>query len=76
MSIMYFFRETKPTLDMDLAEDEEREFAPDLLNSTVYIISMALQISTFAINYRVSLIISSLQGIYHDSVRLVPLYKR
>lgn len=33
--------------------DLEKEFEPSLLNSTVYVISMTLQISTFAINYRV-----------------------
>ena len=34
--------------------DLEAKFAPNILNSTVYIISMALQVSTFAVNYKVS----------------------
>ena len=34
--------------------DLEKKFEPSLINSTVYIISVALQISTFAVNYRVS----------------------
>lgn len=33
--------------------DLEAEFKPSLLNSTVYVISVALQISTFAVNYKV-----------------------
>ena len=36
-------------------EDEEAPFEANLINSTVYIVSMTLQVSTFAVNYRVSI---------------------
>ena len=44
--LLYIFREGKVDL--------EAKFSPNLLNTTVYIISMSLQVSTFAVNYRVS----------------------
>lgn len=31
----------------------EKEFSPSLINSTMYLIGMALQLSTFAVNYKV-----------------------
>lgn len=34
--------------------DIEADFQPNLLNSTVYALSLAMQIITFAVNYRVS----------------------
>jgi len=42
--------------------DLESEFKPNLLNSAVYVMSMALQVSTFAVNYRVI----NLLTLFHD----------
>lgn len=41
--------------------DTEKEFKASILNSTVYIISISLQVSTFAVNYKVSEFFGKLQ---------------
>ena len=33
--------------------DLEKKFEPSLINSVVYILSMSMQVNTFAVNYRV-----------------------
>jgi manganese-transporting P-type ATPase len=33
-------------------EDKDTEFQPNIINSTVYLICMGLQVSTFAVNYK------------------------
>ncbi|KAG5676251.1 hypothetical protein PVAND_006100 [Polypedilum vanderplanki] len=40
-------------LNIDMTQEEkEAEFVPDIINSTVYLICMGLQVSTFAVNYK------------------------
>lgn len=54
-SLIYLVQAAVSYLPEPLEEfpDTEKEFKPSLLNSTVYIISIALQVSTFAVNYKV-----------------------
>ncbi|KAL3871745.1 hypothetical protein ACJMK2_039723 [Sinanodonta woodiana] len=50
--LVYLVREAKALDPRDGPIDLEAEFKPTLLNTTVYIISMSLQVSTFAVNYK------------------------
>jgi manganese-transporting P-type ATPase len=48
----YFRNETvKLNIDMTL-EEKSAEFEANIVNSTVYLICMGLQVSTFAVNYK------------------------
>lgn len=46
-------REGIVKLNIDLAPGEKEEFQPNIINSAVYCICMALQVSTFAVNHKV-----------------------
>lgn len=48
-------REGKIKLNIDMLPEEKEEFVPNIINSTVYIICLALQVSTFAVNHKVKL---------------------
>lgn len=50
-------REGKVKLNIDMTPEEKEEFKPNIVNSTVYLIGMALQVSTFAVNYKVSVVV-------------------
>ena len=55
--LIYLVREatSRNPKPKDEFPDLESEFKPSILNSTVYIISISLQVSTFAVNYKVCL---------------------
>lgn len=46
-------RDKTVKLNIDMTQEEkDAEFVPDIINSTVYLICMGLQVSTFAVNYK------------------------
>ncbi|XP_036329335.1 manganese-transporting ATPase 13A1 [Rhagoletis pomonella] len=45
-------REGKVKLYLDMEAEEKQTFEPNIINSTVYIICLALQVSTFAVNHK------------------------
>ncbi|PAV82047.1 hypothetical protein WR25_11092 [Diploscapter pachys] len=50
--LLYVVGEAHRLSPRDSPVDLEAKFSPNILNTTVYIISMALQVCTFAVNYR------------------------
>ena len=45
--------------------EEKQKFEPNIINSTVYIICLALQVSTFAVNYKVCMSLYFKILVYH-----------
>ncbi|XP_071948299.1 endoplasmic reticulum transmembrane helix translocase-like [Antedon mediterranea] len=52
LALVFLVQEAKSRSPKEDKINLEKDFEPNILNSTVYIISMSLQLSTFAVNYK------------------------
>lgn len=56
-----------PLIRIEGFVDLEKEFEENVLNSAVYLISVGMQISNFAVNYKVSLCTCTHSHVHDDS---------
>lgn len=58
VSVLYYVVSEATRWSFRVKVDENTKFVPGLVNTTVYLISLLMQVSTFVVNYQVALLLN------------------